>query len=68
MEQWLYQGTKKLVSGNWNWQEFYGYKLERRNDLENMCEQIQYMTDNESRTERININQEYRDYESSDDE
>ena len=45
-----------------------GYKLERRNELENMCEQIQYMTANESRTERININQEYRDYESSDDE
>ena len=47
-----------------------GYKLERRNELETMCEQIQYMTGltaNKQRIERVNIEQEYEDYESSDD-
>ena len=45
-----------------------GYKLQRRNELENMCEQIQYMTANKERVERLNIEPEYEDYESSDEE
>ena len=45
-----------------------GHKIERRNELENMCQQIQYMTANKGREERFSIDQEYEDYESSDDE
>lgn len=45
-----------------------GFKLERRNELENMCEQIQYMTANKEKIERVNIEQEEEDYESSDEE
>ena len=45
-----------------------GYKLQRRNEFENMCEQIQYMTANKERVERLNIEPEYEDYESSDEE
>ena len=45
-----------------------GYKLERRTELETMCEQIKYMTANKERGERFTTEPEYEDYESSDDE
>ena len=45
-----------------------GFKLERRNEVENMSEQTQYMTANKEKVERVNIEQEEEDYESSDEE
>ena len=45
-----------------------GFKLELRNQLEHMLQQIQHMTANLHRIERLNMEQEYEDYESSDDE
>ena len=45
-----------------------GFKLERRHELESMCEQIKYMTANQQRTERLVVEDEYEDYSSSDDD
>ena len=45
-----------------------GFKMERRHELENMCEQIKYMTANKDRSERLVVQDEYEDYSSSDEE
>ena len=45
-----------------------GFKLERRGELESMCEQIKYMTANKERQERLNLQEEYEEYSSSDDD
>jgi hypothetical protein len=45
-----------------------GFKLQRRAELEAMCDQIAYMTANKLREERLMVEQEYEDYVSSDED
>ena len=45
-----------------------GFKLQRRSELDTMCDQIHYMTANTTREERLMVEDEYVEYVSSEDE